>query len=134
MSNAIETAVCNLHEFYWCSKPDMDSTHERANSVREKFSANDNLEKNFPACKYSNNFRHLPKNLRELLLYKILSKNSLNLFCQLVSLDCVLTSESLKIASTEYKTGRGFSWTVDCIAPPDPSREAITFLSFFFSF
>ena len=67
-----------------------------------KFSTNGTLEKNFPTCENLKNFRHLRKNLRELLIYKLLSEISFNLICLLVLLVCVLTSELLKIATTPY--------------------------------
>ena len=84
----------------------MDNVHERANSFREEFSefsANGYLENFFSVCEISKYFRHLRKNLRELLFYKLLNDNSFNLFCLLVSLACVLMSQSLKICY--YRSG-----------------------------
>ena len=58
-------------------------------------------KRNFPTYENSKNFHHLLKILQELLIYKLLSESSFNLFCLLVSLACELTSKSLKIAIIE---------------------------------
>ena len=75
--------------FWTCGKFSSNGYHEKKK------------KKKIHACKKLKIFRHLWKNLRELLIYKLLSENSFNLFCLLISLVCVLASKSLNAATAE---------------------------------
>ena len=85
----------------------MDNIHECANDICVKFSELvENflqmiiMKKYFPPCENSKTFCHLQNNLRELLIYNLLSESTFNLFCLLISLVFVLAFESLKIATS----------------------------------